>query len=296
MLKAIEKEEGIGKKGRLRVRSLLLPFTIFLFTFAASSQRLAILAPDGAKRSDEIAARIEDALGGSVRIQDSAAALVAFTANVPQDPFNLTTERSKNIGVSIGCEYYILVRAGTLRRSASARPEYYEASAAIFVVSSRTGRLVIWKLLRSEAPRPGRAEAMLDISISPFAASLVTELKDITRSELAESLPAVMEEPPDTGSPAAKNFRAPIPYRRVKPKYTSEAYLYDIAATVEIVIDLDAAGNILRTEITRWAGYGLDESVEQTVRAMNWRPAERNGKPLPMRFLVRYNFKKIDKE
>ena len=40
----------------------------------------------------------------------------------------------------------------------------------------------------------------------------------------------------------------------------------------------------------------LDESVDKTVRAMNWRPAERNGKSLPMRFLVRYNFKKIDKE
>jgi hypothetical protein len=65
---------------------------------------------------------------------------------------------------------------------------------------------------------------------------------------------------------------------------------------VEIVIDADASGRIMRTEITRWAGYGLDESVDKTVRAMNWRPAERNGKSLPMRFLVRYNFKKIDKE
>ena len=62
------------------------------------------------------------------------------------------------------------------------------------------------------------------------------------------------------------------------------------------MVDLDANGNILRTDVVRWAGFGLDESVEKTVRSMNWRPAERNGKTLPMRFLVRYNFKKIEKD
>jgi hypothetical protein len=29
---------------------------------------------------------------------------------------------------------------------------------------------------------------------------------------------------------------------------------------------------------------------------MNWRPAERNGKTLPMRFLLRYNFKKAEQD
>jgi hypothetical protein len=48
--------------------------------------------------------------------------------------------------------------------------------------------------------------------------------------------------------------------------------------------------------ITRWAGFELDESVAKAVRSMNWRPAERNGKPLPVRFLLRYNFKKIEKD
>ena len=105
-----------------------------------------------------------------------------------------------------------------------------------------------------------------------------------------------MEELPDDNSPAAKNFRAPIPYRRIKPEYTTDAYLYDIKATVDIMVDLGHNGSILRTEIVRWAGYGLDESVEKAVRSMKWRPAERNGKPLPMRFLLRYNFKKFGKE
>jgi len=74
------------------------------------------------------------------------------------------------------------------------------------------------------------------------------------------------------------------------------AYLYDVTATVEATIDLNEKGEITRVEITRWAGYGLDESVQNVIKSMNWRPAERAGKPLPIRFLVRYNFKKIEKD
>ena len=72
------------------------------------------------------------------------------------------------------------------------------------------------------------------------------------------------------------------------------AYLYSIAATVEILVDLDAAGKITITAIVRWAGYGLDESVETAVRAMNSRPADRNKNTLPRRVLLRYNFKKTE--
>jgi hypothetical protein len=36
--------------------------------------------------------------------------------------------------------------------------------------------------------------------------------------------------------------------------------------------------------------------VTDAVRAMNWRPAMRGGKPLPMRVLLRYNFTKVEKE
>ncbi len=102
------------------------------------------------------------------------------------------------------------------------------------------------------------------------------------------------EELPDENSPEAKNFRTPLPYRRLSPEYTAMANLYDITATVDSLVDLDENGKITRIEITRWAGYGLDESVAATIRKMQWRAAERNGKQLPIRVLLRYNFKKID--
>ncbi len=56
----------------------------------------------------------------------------------------------------------------------------------------------------------------------------------------------------------------------------------------------DENGKILKVETARWAGFGLDEAVAENVRQMNWRPATRNGKALPIRVLLRYNFKKIE--
>ena len=87
-----------------------------------------------------------------------------------------------------------------------------------------------------------------------------------------------------------------MPYRRISPKYTPEAFLFDVRATVDIEVEIDAHGKVQHTEIIRWAGYGLDESVDRTVREMNWRPADRNGRTLPMRVLLRYNFKKSEPE
>jgi len=59
---------------------------------------------------------------------------------------------------------------------------------------------------------------------------------------------------------------------------------------------VDENGRILDTEIVRWAGFSLDEAVDKTIRQMNWKPADRNGKTLPMRVLLRYNFRKIEEQ
>ena len=111
---------------------------------------------------------------------------------------------------------------------------------------------------------------MLYDSAASLASEIAAKINTAIKSEIAEPLPLALEEVPDPTSPAARNFRAPIPYRRIKPEYTTQAALYDVTATVEILVDLDAAGNIIRTETVRWAGFGLDESVEK-----RWRVAAR---------------------
>jgi TonB family protein len=147
-----------------------------------------------------------------------------------------------------------------------------------------------------EAEKPFEAEKLLFASTGNLASEIFDKLKLVTKAELNEKPNEKIEQVPAENAEDAKNFRPPLPYKRLKPEYTRLAYIYDVKATVDISIDLNENGEILRTEIVRWAGYDLDESVTNTVRKMNWRPAERNGKTLPMRVLLRYNFKKIEKE
>src|ERR1043166_6480568 len=290
-------------EGTLTQRILWLSFAslhlcglALIFSVPIVAQRVAIIVPDKSDVSRNFAEKVERELAERVFLVDDAMSEAAFSAGKPETPFNMTAAASKGIGAAIGCDFFILVRSETLRRSSSKQSDYYESYATVYAVSSRTGRLIFWDLPRFEASKSTDSEKPLNDSIGPLASRIVDRLRAIMKSELAEPLGTQIEEPPDGGSPAAKNFRAPVPYLRIKPEYTPEAFLYGIEATVEIVVALDVRGSILKPEIVRWAGYGLDESVEKTVRAMNWRPAERNGRPLAMRFLLRYNFKKIEKE
>jgi TonB family protein len=278
---------------RKYLQSVCLLIVLLCFQNSVTGQRIAVLTPDETGSSRKFAELLEPIIGNELTLLDDSLSHAAYSSVDVPSPFNMTTEQSVNLGKVIGCDVFILVRSATMRRSAFGRPEYYEAFAAVYIVSSRTGQLAQWRLQTFEAQTPTDAQRLLNENAKPLADEIIKAVRSVSKTELIDPN-TPMEEPPDAGSPAAKGFRPPVPYRRIKPEYTTEAALYDVTATVEILVDLDATGSILRTRIVRWAGYGLDESVERAVRKMNWRPAERNGRTLPMRFLLRYNFKKAD--
>jgi hypothetical protein len=268
---------------------------VLVLSAAALAQRVAVLSPDGTDGSSSYAAKLESSMSGQVKLVDDSLAKSAFDASAFISPYNLSLEEAKRVGQAIGCDFFLLVRSAVQRRSSFERDEYYDAYAFVFLVSSRTGRLIARPNTTEISGKADDARRNLDSTIQATADLLVEKLRSAAKSELSETPPPAMEEPPDESSLAAKNFRAPVPFRRLKPEYTRLADEYEVTATVDMLVDVDADGHVLRTEITRWAGYDLDESVDKAVRSMNWRPAERDGKFLPMRFLVRYNFKKIDK-
>lgn len=269
---------------------------IFVFAGNARSQKLAILTPEKTGQNTQFAANLGAALTKKLPVLDEGLSESAYRSVNPETPFNMHSETARNIGAVIGCDYFLLIRSGNQRRTSLEKSLYFEAFAAIYVISSRTGRLVFWKLLSFEAPTPAEADSLLSNSASSLAGEIFTRLKTTTAEELAGKPVMKLEEIPADGTPEAKNFRPPMPYKRIKPGYTTVAYLYGIAATVDVLLDVDEKGNILHLEVARWAGYGLDESVTDAIRKMNWRAGERNGKSLPVRVLLRYNFKKIEKE
>jgi len=184
----------------------------------------------------------------------------------------------------------VIVRSALQRRAGSGGRSYFEAYAAIYLVEARTGLLIRFELTSAEADTEPETAARLLSKASEVAATIVN-----ARSE-QQIIAANFPEPPPENSPEAAGLKLPNPYKRIRPEYTTTAALYGVKATVDIEVDIDSEGRIAAARIVRWAGFGLDDAVDRAVRSMNWRPAMRNGKSLPMRVLLRYNFRKVEKD
>ncbi|HKG61031.1 MAG TPA: energy transducer TonB [Pyrinomonadaceae bacterium] len=214
---------------------------------------------------------------------------------------NLTVSEARDLGAALAAEFYILGDAQTVRRSSFESPVYFESYCSIFLVSARTGRLLLWERPSFENLEATKAEARLSQYLAEDALSqrLTGIIKKshederIQRTVLTASAEAVIEEAPEDEKAAeVQGLRTPRPYRRLRPEYPQSAARADAEATIDVVIDVGADGEIRELQIVRWAGFGLDESTIATVRQLHFFPAMKNGTPIPMRVMLRYNFRK----
>jgi len=270
--------------------------------------RLAVLDLGKASTALRAAAAIRETLqsrgkalnGREFTVIDRDQATAAALGAGLDGSLNLTTQQARDIGSAMDCDFYFIGEAQTLLRSPSTKSPYYESYAAIFLVSARTGRLVLWERPSVERDTPQEAEkALLAIfSGAETRQRYFTAMRRAEDDERAERVTAVesgaqiIDLMSDSDSESDQLVRAPRPYRRWKPPYPETAARAEVEATVDVLVDIDARGEVGRLEITRWAGYGLDQSVIDTVRQMHFFPAMRDGVAIPMRVLLRYNFRK----
>ena len=220
-----------------------------------------------------------------------------------QGSVNLTTQEARDIGAAIGCEFFFVGDAQTLRRSPSTGPAYFESYASIFIVSARTGRLILWERPLERRDTPAEAEqALLQVLASGetrqrYQVEIQRALEDerAQREAAIEKPASIIEVMSEDDKVENKDTRPPRPYRRPKPPYPESAARAEVEAVVDVLVDVDARGEISRMEIARWGGYGLDQSVIDTVKQMHFFPAMRDGVAIPMRVLLRYNFRKPPK-
>lgn len=267
------------------------PVTLAILDFGDS--RLARLA------SDKFAANLKHETGLTIldREQMRAAARGAGYAG----SINLPLGEARDLGAALGCDFFVLGDAQTLRRSPSTGPVYFESYASIFVVSARTGRLVRWERPNFRGATAALAEQALLAELSsghtdpPYVTSISRAQED-ERSEREltsdSQVPIIEEAPDDDKSAAAEGLRLPRPYRRLVPAYPDTAARAEAEATVDVLVDLDANGEVMHVDVARWAGFGLDEETVATVRRLHFFPAMRNGVAIPIRVLLRYNFRK----
>lgn len=232
------------------------------------------------------------------RIIDNDRARAAANGVGYDGSLNMTLEEARNLASAIACDFFFTGIADTLRRSPSNATLYFESYASLFLVSARTGRLVFWERQEVRRPTAIAAEQALLNALSSrttrerYQATIrrIAEEERNFRATAIDRTAPVIELMPD--AEASSGVRAPRPFRRPKPPYPDAAAHDQIEATVDVFADIDATGKVGQIEIARWAGYGLDESVINIVKQMDFFPAMREGVAIPMRVLLRYNFRK----
>jgi len=214
---------------------------------------------------------------------------------------NLSLREARDLGAALGCDFFLLGDAQVLRRSPSTGPTYFESYASIFLVSARTGKLNSWERPDSRSGSPAAAEQLLlsELSGLDLRGRLELSAKRAEHDERSErnlttdqQVPIIEEAPDDDKMAAAEGLRLPRPYRRFLPPYPETAANAEIEATVDVLVDLDVTGEVTRVEISRWAGFGLDQATIDTVSRLHFFPAMRDGLAVPIRVLLRYNFRK----
>ena len=289
----------------------LLHLTAAPTVFQPATVRLAVLdmgeAGTGVRAPSQLSKALAGAQIGGLRVAltDRDMSRAAARGVGYRGSLNMTLSEARDLGAAVGCDFFVTGDAQTLRRSSSARPVYFESYASVFVASSRTGRLIRWERPAAEAATPGEAERLLLAQLDAAAARLLSAVAEARAREDRERL-----APPQQGDAHAPiidlsaeepevahgNVRPPAPYRRIRPAYTEEAARAEAEATVDASVEIGADGRVTTVEIVRWAGFGLDDSVASAVSRTRFRPAERGGEPVPVRVLLRYNFRRPQKK
>jgi TonB family protein len=209
---------------------------------------------------------------------------------------NLSRDEARDLGTSIGCDFYFLGRTWTVRRLGPSSEPYFESSTAVFLVETRSGRLLLFDLATATSPMDRAAFAEMHKLLRSRSASYAEAIKAAfqKRVEDLEKPQKPLEDEIEVldGAVTSTSIAAPVFFQRLKPEYTSDAALANVTATVEVRAVFATDGKASELEVERWAGFGLDESALATVRALRFKPASRDGRAIAVRALVRYNFVK----
>jgi TonB family protein len=291
--------------------SLIVNFTLLIVAFcmappcASARTAVAILAMGQTSTARGASDRLSSNFSRvpTLKLVDSDLSASAAKGIGYEGSLNMTLDEARNLGAAIDCDFFITGDAQTIRRSAFDRRVYYESYASIFMVSARTGRLVLWDRPVSQTAEPGLSETALLAEIDRRAAryqAAILEAAETERRELetgygSEASRIYEEAPDDEKAAAALGLRLPQPYRRLQPSYPQSAAAADAEGVVDLMININPDGEIAKIEVARWAGFGLDDAAVETVQQLHFRPAMRNGNPIPMRVMLRYNFRRPPK-
>jgi TonB family protein len=263
--------------------------------------RVAIVGFSGRQaNNDALEAALRNGLAQSAQVGliDPAQVKPAITGVGYDGSINMSRDEARRLGAAIGCDFFIIGRRDAFTRSEAKQESHEEALVGVMIVDARSGELAIFDLINERSAARDAAWQAVAARLSARAAGYSERMirhraeRDAARSATASV--ERIEDLPDAESAAAAGFAPPEFINRVKPEYTDAADRADITATVEALAVFRADGSVGEIQITRWAGFGLDEAATRAIRQLQFKPASRQGRPISVRATVRYNFRRLN--
>ncbi len=247
---------------RYYLRSLTSPFPVYLALLfcvlslngaAQTVERrpaIAILNFGDTRTAKDVVAQIAKAFEKNreeFRVVDPDQANAAAQGIGYKGSLNMTLGDARDLGSSVGCDFFFTGEAQTLRRYSSSGPIYFESYASIFLVSARTGRLILWEQPGFQAPAAEGARKNLLDSLAKesgyhwvIAIRRALEDERNERASAIDNLAPVIAEAPNENDATINGLQLPRPYRRLKPRYTNEAAHAEVEAIVDVLVGATA--------------------------------------------------------
>ncbi|MGH9802578.1 MAG: energy transducer TonB [Blastocatellia bacterium] len=266
----------------------------FDFALAQSTPRLAVIDFVG-EQSSEFSNVLRKSAGDKFELLDDDLVRTAATGAGYSGGLNFSREEARALGQSLGCDFYALGKILVARRMVAVGGEqfYFEALAGLFFVEARSGRLELFSFESAKAQTENQAKERLKEILKqawPRYAEAMILARKFHLAAIENLQPAASTIEVLTDDLAASGVEQPFFFQRIKPNYTEQADLANITATVELEAVFRDDGTVGEIEVVKWAGFGLDESAVATVKRLRFKSAERGGKKLTLKGLVRYNF------
>ncbi len=265
---------------------------IFFFSVTAFAQpRLAILDFNGEVTASQQLRKLAETDGVAL-VNEQQLTLAARGAGYKGN-LNLKVEDARALGLSIGCDFYLIGTAKVQRRLLSEREFYFDVMIAAYVVETKSGRLVKFLFEQARTEKEATARERL----KEFTKTIWRQSSDALKSSaiLTETNQAADVYDLDSTEAVKLQIKPPQFFRRLKPTYTANADLMGIAATVELKVIFQANGQVGAVDVIRWAGFGLEASALATVKQLRFEPAKLQNKPVNVSAVVQYNFRQEEK-
>lgn len=257
---------------------------------AQSRPTLAIITPDDDSRNF-VEPLQKEFLQQGFSLPEPSYIETVTKALVLNNLFNLTTDEARGLGQALSVDCYLIMRARTFERADVGAKLSTECYLAIALVNTRRGELVLFDYLEAKQATKALTLTKLATDLLANVPKYSEQLKNsITKNLQAIELNKLDSEAITETTAGTGKFKAPAITARQQPPYTELARKNEVTATVDLEVVLRKDGRVGQITILRWAGFGLDESAQQAIQQLKFRPATLDGQPVSYRALIRYNF------